>query len=188
MVAALGNMKAAGIEIPEKTLKKALTYCRRMCDGRGGMGYGTRNPSPDFSLTRGAGLFIGMHLLGNKSDPYGKAKASLKKMVPEVFKGHGLPPLHYFNAALANHLAGSYPAFRKHWAKKLVKKQREDGGIFLENEEGDHYEADTLKHDFVSTSVLAMILNLDRGHLFAAKPAGKDRKSPFRRKPKKKKK
>ncbi len=174
MVASLANMRSAGIKVPEAVLSRALEYCKKMSDGAGGMAYGTNNGVADPGATRGAGLLIGLHLLGQRSGPYGTIAAGVKSRVGGLERGHSFPPVHFFNSAAANWLAGSYGAFLAQWKEKLLGMRESDGSIWLKNHENIDYERTRMKNNVMGTSVLAVILLLDKGNLFkapGAKPA-----------------
>lgn len=179
MVAALGNMKAAGIEVPDGVIQRALAYADEMSDGGGGMAYGTGNPVRDPGATRGAGFLIGLKLMGRRGGLYGTIASGVGSRVGGLERGHAFPPVHFFNSAVANYLAGSYGTFKSQWKAKLLGMQESDGGIWLKNHEGIDYERTRHGNNVMGTSTLAVILLLEKGNLFTSK--GRSKKGGKRR-------
>jgi hypothetical protein len=169
--AALGNMKAAGIDVPQATLDRALAYFQKMGDGSGGFAYGTNNGVPDPGATRGAAVLIGLSLMGSQSGPYGSIAQGVKSRVAGVARGHAFPAFHFFTSAVGNYLAGSFSAFKGAWTDKLVGQMEADGGIWLKNHEGIDYERTRMNNNVMGTSVLAVILLIEKGNLFKSKKA-----------------
>jgi hypothetical protein len=194
ILAALGNIKAAGVEVPQDSISRGLAYCEKISDGAG-LIYGTNNPVPDMGCTRGAGALIGLYFMNNRSEIFGKVARGLRERVKQLEHGHAFPPIHFFNSAVGNYLAGQYGAFKAEWVAKLLGQRESDGSIWMKNHEKIDYERNQLKSNVIGTSVLAVILLLDRDHLFKvkgkAKPKAKggeegnkppDGASPFGRK------
>lgn len=172
MIAALGNMKAAGMDVPVSVLQRALAYCRKNSDGVG-LIYGTNNPVPDRGCTRGAGVLIGLYFMKQRNDLFGKIAGGLRSRVDQLETGHAFPPIHFFNSAVGNYVCGQYGTFRARWIRKLISMQEADGGIWLKNQEKIDYEKNQLKSNVIGTAVLATILLLDRNHLFQPAPRRK---------------
>ena len=193
ILAALGNITASGVDVPDDVVTRALTYCNKISDGAG-LIYGTNNPVPDMGCTRGAGVLIGLHFMNNRNDIFGKVAKGLRERVKQLEQGHAFPPIHFFNSAVGNYLAGQFGAFKAEWISKLLAQRESDGSIWLKNHEKIDYEKNQLKSNVIGTAVLALILQLEKDHVFKAKPKPKPAAdgakpepsggSPFRKKDK----
>ena len=172
ILAALGNIKASGVDIPDDVVARALTYCNKTSDGAG-LIYGTNNPVPDMGCSRGAGVLMGLHFMNNRSEVFGKVAKGLRERVKQLEQGHAFPPIHFFNSAVGNYLAGQYGAFRAEWVAKLLAQREADGSIWMKNHEKIDYEKNQLKSNVIGTAVLALILHLDKDNVFKAKPKPK---------------
>ncbi len=137
MYAAMLNMKASGIPVPETLFASAQKNLESVSDGMG-FSYGTGNSVSDYSMGRGAWAWLG---LSKTPDACPKAfkniPMGLRARYKSVLNGHAFPPLHYTAAALSTHLLGSsdYSKFFQYWGDRLFALQKEDGSIELPHKE-----------------------------------------------------
>lgn len=169
ILAALGNIKASGVDVPADSISRGLAYCEKISDGTG-LIYGTNNPVPDMGCTRGAGVLMGLYFLANRNEHFSKIARGLRERIKQLEQGHAFPPIHFFNSAVGNYLAGQYPVFKAEWIPKLLNQREADGSIWMKNHEKIDYERNQLKSNVIGTSVLALILLLDRDNVFKNKP------------------
>lgn len=123
-VVALRAARNCGIDVPERTIERAIAYVRNLAHEQGGFGY---QSSHDRGIARtGAGMFS-LQVCGRYDDPrIAKALEYLKSrgLFDSQWKYYGL---YYISAALYQ-IGGrawdkNYPVMRDH----LVKTQRADG-------------------------------------------------------------
>jgi hypothetical protein len=167
--AAMVNMKAAGLELPEALFKKVEKNLEAISDGLG-FKYGTDNGCPDFAMGRGAYVFLGLTNGGMDSHPfYDTIVQGLEKRYRDIERGHACACIHHFGVAAAMHRAGKYPQFAEAWIDKLIAKQAADGSISLGCDRGDQFADKT-----GNAAAFACILLLQKEGAF--KPAERRRK------------
>lgn len=197
MVAALMNVKAAGLPSNDSLISNGITNLKRQ--GRGGMfGYGTGNSSPDRAAARGSMLAAALWFGKNTSDPH---FADVKQLLPQAWgrteQGHAFGPQNFFAVALASYATGQYGNFAAAWLGKLSVKK--DGSVTMRcdgakdnNFDGGHL-ADTAVYAVMILLQEKGILGNDGagsgsapggGTIKPAKPSGT---SPFSKDPPKKK-
>jgi hypothetical protein len=119
MVAALMNVKAAGIEVNDSLISNGIANLKGQ--SRGGLiGYGTGNGAPDRAGARGAMLAFALWLGKQTSDGHFGA---MKQVLPQAWgraeQGHAFGPQNFFALALGSYAAGMYGNFAAQWLGKL---------------------------------------------------------------------
>lgn len=153
-IVALAAARDAGVEVPKKTLDKALDYVKRCNDPRSG-GF-TYQPGGITTFTCSAAALTSLRLLGVKEDKMIDRglvymhKSGLKYGDHHYFYGH-------YYGAKAMWYAGD-----KEWekwyphARKALVDMRQGSGKWLDNEPmGDHY----------CTAMALIVLQMPHGHL-----------------------
>jgi hypothetical protein len=181
VVAALGDAKSCGCEVSNQVIGRAMTYAQKISDGQG-MIYGTNNSdTPDHGNTRIGLMMMGLHFMNQKNEVYAKASQGLVKRVKEVDRGHSFPPLHFFSSGVGTYLLGQFGAFKGTWMNLILQRREADGSIWLWHTEKLNYEKNEFGTNTISTAVMAILLQLEKGNVFkpaAKKDAGKPGLAP----------
>jgi hypothetical protein len=178
-VAAIGNIKACGIKVPDGMLDKALANLASLEDGRGGIGYGTNNPLADKGGGRGGGVILGMHEMNNTGGAYGKYAQTLKERCGGLEHGHGCTTLHFLYGGIAMYLTGSWAQFKSTWIDKVLPGYKPGSFVWPSK---DPVNMD--KGGPLSSIVMAILRQMPKGNLFNGKgkaggPGGGGPKNPF---------
>jgi hypothetical protein len=161
--AALLNMKAAGIAIPDALFRRVEKHLESISDGHG-FSYGTDNKVPDTAMGRGGYVLLGLTNAQISEHPfYAKIAEGLSRRVKDTGTGHACACLHFFSAGAAMHRLGKYPEFASHWIDRLIAAQKRDGSISLECDRGDKHADPTS-----DAAVLAILLLLQQEGAFKA--------------------
>lgn len=188
MFAAMVNMKAGGIGIPESLYRRVEKHLESISDGLG-FNYGSDNKVPDTAMGRGGYVLLGLTNAQIDHHPfYPKLVEGVKKRYKSVDKGHACASLHHYAIAAAMHRIGEYSAFASHWIDPLIAAQKKNGSISLGCDRGDKHADET-----ANAAVFAILLLLQKEGAFKArgnkvewKPApgggGKSNASPFSQK------
>lgn len=170
VIAAMGDARSVGIELPAGMLERALQDCKSVSNGAG-LNYGTNNPVQDFGCSRGAMLLIGLHFLGQKGGMYSQYAGAVRSRLAELPQAHAFPPIHYFGTGVACYLTGSFAEWKKRWLGKLLAQRERDGSIWFKSKEIEQnpqrdLERESLKTNTMGTAILALLCCLDRNHVF----------------------
>jgi hypothetical protein len=160
-VAALGDARNCGCEVSNAVLQRAMAHCQKISDGQG-LIYGTNNDStPDNGNTRIGLVMLGLHLMGQKNEIYAKAAKGLSARI---------------SSGVGCWLTGQFAAFKSEWIPKMLQRRESDGSIWLWHTENLNYEKNEFGCNTFSTGVMAVVLQLEKGHLFEPMAAKKDGK------------
>lgn len=170
VIAALADAKSTGCEVPAAVLDRALKYCGTHSEGDG-LIYGTNNPLPDWGNSRASMMVVGLHFLNNRNELYSKGARGLATKVKGIDSAHSFRPIHFFNSAVGNYVTGQFGAFKAEWLARILAMREKDGSIWFKTTGGSEYERNSLGTNTIGTAVLALILQLEKGHVFRP-PAG----------------
>ena len=120
-IAALGGIKANGIEVDDAKLQKALDYVQK-CSRGGGVGYSTRRGQVgQGDVGRTGGAVVAFGACGRADHPYYKSMVGfMKANLRKIAGGHVSPTMHHLSAA-----AGCYREGKSTWAA-YWKAQRQE--------------------------------------------------------------
>lgn len=178
VVAALGDAKSCGCDVSNPVISRAMAHSQKISDGMG-MIYGTNNTdTPDHGNTRIGWMMAGLHFMNQKNEVYLKAAQGLLKRVKDVEKGHSFPPLHFLGSALGCYLTNQFGAFKSEWMGKILQRREADGSIWLWHTEKMNYERNEFGTNTISTAVMAIIVQLEKGNIFRPAEKGAGGKGP----------
>jgi hypothetical protein len=187
-------MKSRGMGVSATMIEKAERNLESIM-GSTGVGYGTGKGDYDTAGSRGAYLFMGLHMAGMTDHKYyAKMLSAIQGQIGSLDKGHAVGCLHFLSVSVACHLAGPdvYDRLAAAWIDKLIAKQEADGAILLGDDGVGGGEGKTLGNKVGSTAVFALMLMLQEPGVFAPpkrpesknKPQAPGSGSPFSQKPK----
>jgi hypothetical protein len=122
MVAAMMNVRAAGIDPCDGPINNGINNLKQLSRG-GGLAYGTGNPVGDKAGARGAMLAYALWLGKQTQDPFfGNVARSLPGMFGQAQTGHASGGQNFFALALGSYAIGQYQNFVATWLGKLPVK------------------------------------------------------------------
>ncbi len=171
-LAALGELKSLGLEVPDEVIVKAVNYIERSSDGGGGVGYSTRPGQQGLgSAGRSASALFAMSRLRLERHPfYKKLTSYLRRNLADIPDGHVSPDFHMFFASLACRVLGKrdWSTFVNQFRLEFLSLQNGDGTFGVRPADTSRFgmsNTDRTMGVAWRTATFAMILALPSGHL-----------------------
>ncbi len=176
-LAALGELKSLGLQVPDEVIVKAVNYIEQSSDGGGGVGYSARPGQQGMgSAGRTASALLAMSRLRLERRPlYKKMSAYFRRHLADIPMGHVSPDFHLFFGALACRVLGKrdWSAFMTEFRLEFLSLYNGDGTFGVRPADTSRFgmsNTDRTMGVAWRTATFAMILALPAGHL--DRPAG----------------
>jgi hypothetical protein len=172
LLASLGEIQRAGIEIPKEPVGRAIAYLEETSDGGGGIGYSTRPGQKGMGdAGRTAGALFAMARLGLTKKPlYKKLAGYLRRHLERLPGGHVSPDMHLLFGALACHELGKkdWKAYAQAFRIEILSLANGDGTFGVRPADTSRSglgNTDRTMGPAWRTATFALILSLPLGHL-----------------------
>lgn len=174
MVAALFNVKSAGLEVSDALIQNGVANLKRMARG-GGIAYGTGNGAGDKAGARGAMLAYALWLGKQTSDPFlGEVARNLPQAFSQTQAGHACGAQNFFALALGSTAVGQYGNFAATWLGRLPIKA--DGTVTMLND--GNKDLNFAGGHLADTAVYAIMILLQHAKILEEGPPKDGRKNP----------
>lgn len=169
-----------GVEIPETVFEQGEASIERITNDRG-VGYGSPRAGGrsggDKTGGRGALLFAGLAYAGTLDHHVVKRyRKVLPAQLPNLDQGHHVGALHGLAVTMGCHVLGpkAYDRLIELWLDRLIRKQEEDGGLYIGDDGDAGGEPGLLRSNVGSTSVLALMILLQDHDRLVPPDRGRD--------------
>lgn len=172
--------RAQDIRVPPETMRRGLEWVARLTSDRG-LAYGTsrsgRPSGGEKTGGRGAHLAVAMAYAGMSDDRFFTVyRRLLPTLLPNLDQGHHVGALHGLSVVLGCHVLGPrvYRQLTDLWLDRLIRKQEEDGGLYIGDDGDAGGEKGLLRGNVGSTAAFALMILLQDHDRLVPKDRGRN--------------